>query len=208
MRLAFAGALLALVFAPGCDRRSGPPNTRSTAAWEEGLTLGYEDPTLPPAQRMEKRQQVRVKQTRASGQALAVTKTFTSLTGQWDLQVVQEDGGVALSRSGAVLLPEGFPDRVEPLGDARARSTGWWAGPTSSCPGCSCPRPPRGWASGWNRSRLESGARTRTLFLPDIGEAETLTWSQGRWVATNLLVTRGFTDVPAAAANSHPGSTP
>lgn len=205
MRLAFTGAMLALVFAPGCDTAFRPAEHPVYSAWEEGLTLGYEDPTLPPAQRMEKRQQVRVKQTRASGQALSVTKTFSSLTGQWDLQVVQEDGGVALA-SGAVLLPAGFPDRVERW---ETRGTfNWVVGRADvELPGVKLPETSR--AGVWVESiPMESGARTRTLFLPNIGEAETLTWSQGRWVATNRLVSRGFTDVPAAAANSHPGSTP
>jgi hypothetical protein len=54
--------------------------------------------------------------------------------------------------------------------------------------------------------------RSRTLYLPDLGEAETLSWDQAhwRWVATNRLVTRGFTEVPAppAPAAASPAAQP
>jgi hypothetical protein len=206
MRLApTAAAMLALACSPGCDRALMPVEHLVYAGWEEGLTLGYEDPTLPPAQRLGKRQQVRVKAVGAAGTALAVTRTFSSLTGQMDLQFLQRNGGVALA-SGAVLLPEGFPDRVE-----RWEAHGvynWVVGRAEAdLPGVRLPETSR--VGVWVESvALDSGARVRTLFLPDIGEAETLTWSRGRWNATNRLVTRGFTEVPAKAADSKAGSPP
>jgi hypothetical protein len=207
MKLAPLGALLALALSTGCDRVFMPAPHPIYAAWEEGLTLGFEDPTLDAALRLQKRQQVRVKESRPDGPGLAVTKTFTSLTGQWDTQVLQKDGGVTLQPGGILLLPEGFPDRV-----SRWESRGsfnWVVGRASvQLPGVRLAEP--GGAVGvWVESIAlnGSGNRTRTLYLPDVGEAETLTWSQGRWVITNLLVTRGFTDVPGKAAGSPSGST-
>jgi hypothetical protein len=206
MKLAPLGALLALALSAGCDRVFMPVAHPVYAAWEEGLTLGYEDPSLESALRLQKRQQVRVKESRPAGPGRAVTKTFTSLTGQWDLQVLQKDGGVTLQSGGILLLPEGFPDRVD-----RWESRGtfnWVVGRAEvQLPGVRLADP--GGAVGvWVESVPLSGTgyRTRTLYLPDIGEAETLTWSQGRWVTTNLLVTRGFTDVPAKAAGNPSGS--
>ena len=206
MRLApAAAALLALACSTGCDRMLRPAESAVYAGWEEGLTLGYEDPTLPPAQRLERRQQVRVKAARADGPALAVTRTFSSLSGQVDLQFLQRNGGVALA-SGAVLLPEGFPDRVE-----RWEAHGvynWVVGRgQADLPGVRLPESSQ--VGVWVESvALDSGARIRTLFLPDIGEAQTLTWSRGRWNTTNLLVARGFTDIPARPAGSNAGSRP
>jgi len=198
MKLAPLGALLALALSPGCDRVLMPAGHPVYAAWEEGLTLGFEDPSLEPALRAQKRQQVRVKDSRPAGAGLAVTKTFTTLTGQSETVVIQKDGGVALQteRSGGItLLPEGFPDRVARW-DAHG-SFNWVVGraavdlPGAHPAGADLP------VGVWVESiTLDTGARTRTLYLPDIGEAETLTWIQGRWVVTNLLVTRGFTDMP------------
>ena len=202
-----AAVLLLLGSASGCDRALRPAPARVYAAWEEGLTLGYEDPTLEPGQRAQHRQQVRVKESRSTPAGLAVTKTFTTLTGQWDTHVLERDGGVFLqiepaggaapqSGGGIPLLPEGFPDRV-----ARWVSRGafhWVVGRAcADLPGLSLPDPDRAVGVWVESSPLEGGPRTRTFYLPDIGEAETLTWIQGRWVTTNILVTRGFTDLPA-----------
>ena len=199
MKLAPLGALLALALSGGCDRVLMPPANPVYAAWEEGLTLGFEDPTLAPGLRAEKRQQVRVKESRSAGPVMTVTKTFTSLTGESETVVIQKDGGVTLQtdRTGGIpLLPEGFPDRV---GRWEARgSFNWVVGRAAAdLPGAHLAGT-AGAVGIWVESvALGSGARTRTLYLPDIGEAETLTWIQGRWVVTNLLVTRGFTDMPA-----------
>jgi len=198
MKLAVAGALLVLAGSAGCDRVLLPAQHPVYAAWEEGLTLGYEDPSLDSALRLQKRQQVRVKEAKPTSAGVAVTKTFTSMSGQWETQVLEKDGGVTLQVEhgpGIPLLPEGFPDRVARW-SARG-SFNWVVGRAGvNLPGVTLPEP-----SGvgvWVESvALDgSGNRSRTLFLPDIGEAATLVWNHGRWIATNLLVSRGFTDVP------------
>jgi len=212
MKLApLAAALLALASASGCDRVLLPERRVVYAAWEEGLTLGFEDPSLDPGQRLQKRQQVRVKRAEPAAGGLAVTKTFTSMSGQWETQVLQKDGGVLLQTEhggGILLLPEGFPDRVERW-ESRG-SFNWVVGrATVSLPGVRT-EDPGGPVGVWVESAGLDGAgtRTRTLYLPNIGEAQTMTWAQGRWVTTNLLVSRGFTDVPGKAAGSTPGSKP
>jgi hypothetical protein len=209
MKLAVLAAALLALGSTGCDRMLVPVRPPVYAAREEGLTLGFEDPTLEPGLRLQKRQQVRVKRVDPAGQALAVTKTFTSLSGQWDTQVLQKDGGVLLQMdhaSGILLLPEGFPDRV-----SRWESRGgfnWVVGRATVDLPPVHGLEPGGLVGVWVESvgLGGTGPRTRTLYLPDIGEAETLTWIQGRWVTTNLLVSRGFTDVPSPSSGTTPGS--
>ena len=50
---------VALLLALGCERTLSPQR-QPFAAWEEGLTLIYEDPRLPDAARFQNRLQVRV----------------------------------------------------------------------------------------------------------------------------------------------------
>lgn len=209
MKLAVLAAALLALASTGCDRLLMPIKPPVYAAREEGLTLGFEDPSLEPGLRTQKRQQVRVKRVDPAGTALAVTKTFTSMSGQWDTQVLQKNGGVVLQMDhsgGILLLPEGFPDRV-----SRWESRGsfnWVVGRATVDLPAVRGVDPRGMVGVWVESvGLDGkGPRTRTLYLPDIGEAKTLTWIQGRWVTTNLLVTRGFTDVPSPAADTPSGS--
>jgi hypothetical protein len=208
MKLAPLGAALLALASASCDRVLLPNRQPVYAAWEEGLTLGFEDPSMEPGPRLQNRQQVRVKESKASGAGLAVTKTFTSMSGQWETHVLQKNGGVLLQtdRPGSILLlPEGFPDRV---GRWETRgSFNWVVGRAAvSLPGVRT-EDPGGLVGVWVESvGLDSGVRTRTLYLPNIGEAQTMTWTQGRWVTTNLLVTRGFTDVPGKAAGTPSGS--
>jgi len=212
MRLACAGAALALLFAPGCDRSLRPPRPRIYAAWEEGLTLGYENPDLADAaQRAGTRQTVRVMQSEAAGPGTSVTKTFSTLSGQWATRVELKDGGVRLVADGSpgiLLLPEGFPDRVSRW-EARG-SYNWVVGRASAdLPGVRF-RDPADAVGIWveSVSLADPLVRTRTLYLPDLGEAQTLAWvpARGRWAATNQLVTWGFTDVPASQNARSTGS--
>jgi hypothetical protein len=128
--------------------------------------------------------------------------------GQWDAQVLQKAGGVLLktdAAGGILLLPEGFPDRVGRW-ESRGRFN-WVVGRASVDLPAIHGLEPGGLVGVWVESAaLDGSARSRTLYLPDIGEAETLTWIQGRWVTTNLLVSRGFTDVPGPSTGLTPGS--
>lgn len=202
MKLAHVGAAALLILGLGCDRLVLPRQRPVYAAWEEGLTLGFEDPsTADPGLRAGNRLTVRVKASEPTASGLAVTKTFTSLTGQYETKVLQKDGGVRLlidAQGGIMMLPEGFPDRVSRW-EARG-AFNWVVGrATASLPGVAFASPADAVGVWVESVALANPAiRTRTLFLPGIGEAETLTWvpAQGRWVVTNQLVTRGFTDLP------------
>jgi hypothetical protein len=203
MKLAALGAALVMAISPGCDRMLTPARPRVYAAWEEGLTLGFEDPSQADAGlRTRSRQTVRVKQSVPSGGGTLVTKTFASLNGQWETRVLQQDGGVRLladGTTGILLLPEGFPDRVSRW-QARG-SFNWVVGrATAELPGIRFADHADAvgvWVESISAS--DPADRTRTLYLPDLGEVESRAWDQShwRWVTTNLLVTRGFTDVPA-----------
>jgi hypothetical protein len=212
MTRAALGAALALVaLTAGCDRMVARRPAQVFAPWEEGLTLAYEDPTLEPGVRSERRQQVRVRESRPAQGGVLVTKTFSTLSGQWEAQVLERDGGVRLQTpsggGGVLLLPEGFPDRVDRW-EARG-AFNWVVGRAAAdLPGIRLyPDPTVGvWVETAPLDR--PGPRTRTFYLPDLGEAETLTWLNGRWVTTNILVSRGFTDLPSPAAKPNPGSRP
>jgi hypothetical protein len=208
--LSLGAALLLLAFTPGCDRVLAPPEHPIYTAWEEGLTLGYEDPSLEPGPRAQRRQQVRVKESKGSAAGWEITKTFGTLTGQWEFRSTAADGGVTLDAGGAggiTQLPAGFPDRV-----SRWESRGtfsWVVGRASAdLPGVRL-ADPQGAVGIWVESFRpdQPRVRIRTFYLPDIGEAETLTLRDGRWIATNRLVSRGFTDAPAGTGKNTPGST-
>jgi hypothetical protein len=215
MKGALAGAALALlVLAAGCDRLVTPRRPMAQSAWEEGLTLAYEDPSLAPELRLERRQQVRVQASQPTADGLQVTKTFTTVAGQWEIRTLEKDGGVRFltgSQGAVELLPEGFPDRVD-----RWESRGlyhWVVGrAVADLPGVRLPDLEHATGVWVESAPLDGpGVRTRTLYLPELGEAETRTWTGGRWVTTNILVARGFTDLPKhalTAASPTPGSTP
>jgi hypothetical protein len=194
-----AAALAALALATGCDRLVAPRQRPIYAAWEEGLTLGYEDPSLDPALRFQNRQQVRVKEAKPVAGGWEVTRTYSSYTNQADLRFLLRDGGVLLRVAGGEgipVLPEGFPDRV-----CRWQSRGAYSFVVGRAmvdlPGVRLPDE-RSAVGVWVETVPvdRPGQRIRTLFLPDVGEAEALVWRGGRWVANNVLVSRGFTDLP------------
>ena len=197
MNLALPGAaLLLLVLVPGCDRVLAPPVPAVYAAWEEGLTLGFEAPGS------RQRLSVRVQEARPSAAGLAVTETFSTTGGVWEARLLQKNGGVLLDPDGGriPLLPEGFPDRVTRWSSGHSYS--WVVGRAlADLPGVTFGDPSAQIGVWVETFRPEGGGRrSRTLFLPDIGEAETRDWDPGagRWVTTNRLVTRGFTDAPPA----------
>jgi len=200
MNLGLRAAVLgALVLGTGCDARLMPRKAELFAPWEEGLTLGYENPSLPAAQRLQERFQVRVKEARPSAAGRVVVLTTTTLTGAIDITFLQTDGGVLLGSDPdgrTRVLPKGFPDRTSQWEDR---------GVFHQVVGRACvtlpgvrfgePGPAEGvWVEA---SPLHAaGPRTRTLYLPGIGEAETLVWKDGQWQAVFRLASRGFTDLP------------
>jgi len=166
--------------------------------WEEGLTLSYEDPTLPQPQRSTERLQLRVARTtfQATG-ALLVQVDAASTRGQLALLFRHQQGGVTLvDAAGKPLLqslPSGFPavDRWTDH-DVQYRLLGraTWDG-ASLLPATADP------VGYWVESRTPQGLLRRTLYLPNLGEVESREERQGAWVATNRLVAHGFSDIPA-----------
>jgi hypothetical protein len=188
---------LALLAGLACQPQ--PSRPAIYGPWEEGLTLAYEDPTLPPSQRRDRRLQIRVTQSRIAPNEPGLVKLdYTSLRGQLSVLLRHGKGGITLlaedGKPLAQLLPEGFPATTtwsnrgttfHVLGRAA-----WDAGSIL---------PPGAEAVGfWVEAVPPSGPRTRTLYLPDLGEVETMEWRDGAWVTVNRLVARGYTDLPSA----------
>ena len=201
MKLALlATALIALGLASGCDRMVMPEAPVVYAPWEEGLTLGYENPSLDGSRRQAERYQLRVKEARPGSGGRLVVETITTLAGQVDLAFLQREGGVSIGpdpEGRLRLLPLGFPDRTPRWED---RGTFHWVvgRATVQLPGVRFPDR-QGVTGVWVESLpvAGEGPRVRTLYVPDIGQAETLLWQGGRWVCVFRLVSRGFTDAPA-----------
>ncbi|HJW73885.1 MAG TPA: hypothetical protein VJ486_13760 [Geothrix sp.] len=188
---------LALLAALACQPQ--PTRPMLYGPWEEGLTLAYEDPTLPPSQRRDLRLQIRVAQSRIGPNEPGLVRLeYTSLKGQLSLLVRHGKGGITLlaqdGRPLAQLLPEGFPATATWTNRGTAfhviGRAAWDAGTVL---------PPGSDAVGfWVEAVPPAGPRSRTLYLPDLGEVETREWRDGAWVTVNRLVARGFTDLPSA----------
>lgn len=164
---------------------------------EAGLTLIYENPSLPEAQRAEQRQQLRVEASKEVDGGVMVRRSYSSLSSPpMDLVVFHRSGGTALVRpdGGAQLqvLPEGFPERVRAweLQGARYRVLG------RSEARLSLALPPEQRLGVWVESVPAKGPRTRVLYLPGLGEVESLVQEGNGWICVNRLVSRGFTDAP------------
>jgi hypothetical protein len=188
--------LVPLLVMLACE--SKPLQPVAYGPWEEGLTLAYEDPSLPAAEQRNHRLQVRVAKSRlAPGEPGLVQLDFASGNGQFALQVRHRKGGVALvaddGRTLAQPLPEGFPN-IGPWEDRgtsyRVLGRGTWEGASLLPPGASA-------VGVWVEATPSSGPRRRTLYLPNLGEVESREERQGAWITVNRLVARGFTDLPA-----------
>jgi hypothetical protein len=166
--------------------------------WEEGLTLAFEDPSLPQPQRSEGRLQVRVAHTTSNpGAPTLVQLELTSYRGRLDLAFMHQDGGVALvddkEQVLAQPLPIGFPNLAKWVdGGTQFSLVGRaaWDG-AALLPATSDP------VGIWVESQSPQGVHRRILFLPNLGEVETREQRAGAWVVVNRLVSRGFTDPPA-----------
>lgn len=188
-------ALLALTL--GCSLKPSRPPVY--AAWEEGLTLGFEAQDAPAAQRAESRFQKQVTRTVFEGDVRKVEITYTTLQGRLVMQQLLRNGMVQfVDGQGRIqlLIPEGFPDHVSSwdtpshrfrvLGRARWERTAPAIPETQSREGV--------WVEAMPLK--QGGTRIRAFYLPDIGEAEAREWRDGAWVTTNLLVSRGFSEIP------------
>jgi hypothetical protein len=204
-RALFPAALLLLA---GC-RQPGPAVPRPYAAEEEGLTLIYINPSLPPAEQAAKRLQVRVaKALEREDGAMVVTKTFTlGLEEPFQTTFILKDGGVAMQgpngRGELPFLPAGFPETAASWTSAGAQfrvlGRGAWTGGAKVLP---ADRPAEGV---WVECRPSSGPVTRTLYLPGLGEVQSdERQADGVWATVNLLTQYGFTESPITPREEAP----
>lgn len=189
---------LVLLAALGCQRTSVP---QVFAPHVEGLTLGYEDPSLEAGARREARRMVRVTKVaphKEGGELILLTTT--TLKGQASEALWLKDGGLKRledeGRTARLMLPQGFPK-----GAATWTEDGFSFRVVGEAGAANLEvRLPRDFprVGVWvERSALKGEApRQRTFYLPEVGEVETLEWRGGSWVAINRLVERGFTDAP------------
>lgn len=188
-RLAPLSLLAALACSPAGPAVYGPH--------EAGLTLTYENPSLPETQRAGQRQQLRVEASKEVDGGVMVRRSYSSLSSPpMDLVVFHRGGGIALlrpdGRAQLQVLPEGFPERVRAwefqgtryrvLGRAEARLP--FALPLDQRLGV------------WVEATPSKGPRSRVLYLPGLGEVESLVQEGTGWACVNRLVSRGFTDAP------------
>lgn len=190
--------LALLMLLPACKfkRQEGPA---IYVPWEEGSTLGFEDPSLPtPEKQREGRIQVRVAEglldpTKAG--LIKLTRSSMQVPPVRDFLRVEDGGVERLAEDGkhlAWVLPKGFPDRVtqwkSPDGkvDFRVLGPASWENP-AHVKGVHDPVGIWVEASG-------PGGRQRALLLRGLGEVEVLAWREGAWVAVSRLVDMGMTD--------------
>ncbi len=194
--LPILGAVL-LALSLGCSLK--PSCAPVYAAWEEGLTLGFEAQDVPAAQRAESRFQKQVTRTAIEGDTRKVEVAYTTLQGRLVMHQVLRKGAVHfLDGQGRsqVLIPEGFPDLVfsweTPSHRFRVLGRAGWERAAPAFPETQSRE------GVWVEAMplKPGGTRIRAFYLPDIGEAEAREWRDGRWVTTNLLVSRGFSEIP------------
>lgn len=189
-RLAPAALMLLLA----CQPRMAAP---VYGPWEEGLTLTFEDPSLPQPLRSAERTQMRVSRAALTpGKPTRVQVALTSTHGQINMQFQFENGGIALLDEQGQVLAQPLPVGALPLAPWVDRGVEYqivgraaWDG-AALLPETSDP------VGVWLESRSPQGERRRTLLLPNVGEVESRLYRNGTWVTVNRLVARGFTDLP------------
>ncbi|WP_005037344.1 hypothetical protein [Holophaga foetida] len=185
---------LTLLSLLGCDRAKAPV---PFGPGEAGLVLGYENPSLPEAQRTSERLQLRVDATAQMEGGLDVRTTLSTLRGQASQRLFLRRGGVAIWDGKTILqtiLPEGFPQvQTWETKDAVSRLLG------RSTAEAGTPLPPGSdrigyWVETQDKAKL--GIRIRSFYVPEVGVTETRIWQDGRWVTIQRLNSRMFADAP------------
>ena len=192
---------MALLVSLACDRTLAQARKTSYVPWEEGLTLIYEDATLPPAARFQERLQRRVSASRETPAGRRVTITYSTLKSNNSFDFLNKDGGWAMVEGDTPLfrmLPEGFPDRVDRWED-KARGITFRVLGRAALQDPNLKLPEDSDRIGiWVEMASKDGFKRRIFFLPGIGETENQVLQNGTWVVGNRLVSRGFTDLPTA----------
>jgi hypothetical protein len=182
-----------------CDRMLTQARQTAYVPWEEGLTLIYEDPTLPQEARFSQRLQRRVSASKETPQGRRVTITYSTLKSNNAFDFLNKDGSWVMMQGDTALLtmlPEGFPDRTDHWGSKTLGMTFRILG-RATLETANMKLPDDFDRVGiWVEMTPRSGPKLRVFYLPGIGEAEDLVQKNGQWVMVNQLVSRGFTDAP------------
>jgi hypothetical protein len=190
-----------LLVSVACDRTLSRVRKTVYVPWEAGLTLIYEDATLPPAARFQERLQRRVSASKDTPEGRRVTLTYSTLRNNNAFEFLNKDGGWAMMQGDTPLfrmLPEGFPDRVDRWED-KDRGTTFRVIGRAALQNPNLKLPEDYDRIGiWVEMDSKDGVKRRIFFLPGIGEAESQVLRDGKWVVVNQLVSRGFTDLPTA----------
>lgn len=197
--------MLAVLLGPGlaCDR-TGPEEIFAPA--EAGLTLAYENPSLPQPRRTQERLQVRIAKVEQEDKKLFVTKTFTTLEGQMEALFAYENGAVNLMKdaktAALVVLPPRFPNvqSWEERG-RRHRVEGRAAMPESDLLLPDTMDRVGVWVA--SETLDGKGPRRRSFYLPRLGEVETQEFQEGKWVVVNRLFSYGFSDLPISPSRQN-----
>lgn len=196
-----SSAVTGLLLLAGCDRTFTQARKTVYAPQEEGLTLIYEDKSLPPAQRFQERLQRRVSASAETPAGRRVTIVFTTFKNNFSADFLSREGGWTLMRGDSpvvTLLPEGFPDRTDHWED-RDRGLVFHVVGRGALTNTSQSLPDDFDRIGiWVEMESRTGARQRIFYLPGVGEVETRILQNGTWVQGYQLVSRGFTDAPPA----------
>ena len=183
-----------------CDRTLTQARKTVYVPWEAGLTLIYEDPTLPPAERFQERLQRRVSASKETPQGRRVTITYSTLKSNQSFDFLNQEGSWEILQDEKPvfrMLPEGFPDRTDRWEEKSPGMTFRVIGRAAlQNPNLKLPED-FDRIGIWVEMESPNGPKRRIFFLPNIGEAESLVLNKdGKWVMVNQLVSRGFTDAP------------
>jgi hypothetical protein len=186
-------APLALLAALGCQ----PQATPLYAPWEEGLTLTYENPSLPQPDRTQQRLELRVAQSAVAPGRPDRVGFDVSCMGMTHRLFLGFQGGAIdfVDAQGALqrhVFPAGFPavDAWQDQGTTyRVLGRAAWTGPRA----LAATQDPVGV---WVEAHPAHGPAVRSFYLPDLGLVEERHERNGQWVTVNLLVGRRFTDLP------------
>ena len=195
---------VSLLASQACDRYVAQAKKTVFVPWEEGLTLIYENPVESPSKGTQGRLQVRVASSKEAPEGRTIGITYTTFQGQMNADFLNKEGGWVLKTAGKsfTILPEGFPDRVNTWGDPNRGMTCRIIG-RASLMNSDLKLPDDFDRTGiWVESESMQGTKSRTFFLPNIGEVQRTELNKdGQWVLVNQLVSRGFTDAPVVKSD-------
>ena len=190
-----AGIIISILILLGCSHQKHNSCQQPIyAAWEDGLTLSFEN--IDPFRHnyhINSRHTIRVSKSLQVPSGLFVIKTFRSPVEYKKIKMICNNGGVLIQNNNSldktVLLPDGFPNRV-----SRWQSNGLFNRVIGRAVVSLSGNNTEGI---WVESiPTNSVYRTRTLYVHNIGEFQTIIWDANKnsWLPIMRLSDRAFTD--------------